>query len=92
MVLSGDLKRVEGMPVTIGQNLFEIAPLDEMVFEIAVPERDYAHVNIGRPLTIVLDTYPDKNLERKARKVISSLRGMGYRHRICGRDECRKRR
>ena len=33
IVLHGDQKRAEGMPVTIGQNLFEVAPLDKMVVD-----------------------------------------------------------
>ncbi len=61
IVISGDLKKVEGMPLTVGQNLFEVAPLDEMIVEIAIPEADIAYVESGREVTIVLDAYPRKD-------------------------------
>ena len=31
LVISGDLKRAEGVRLTVGQTLFEVAPLDEMI-------------------------------------------------------------
>ncbi len=60
MVLQGDQKRAEGMPVSMGQKLFEIAPLDAMVFEIAIPERDYTHVAPGHQVVVQLDAYRDR--------------------------------
>lgn len=58
VVVSGDLKRSEGMPLTTGQNLFEIAPLDEMVVEVAVSAADIAYIRSGMPVTIRLDGAP----------------------------------
>ena len=46
IVLRGDQKRAEGMPVTLGQNLFEVAPLDKMVVEVAIPERDFTQAKV----------------------------------------------
>lgn len=60
IVLQGDQKRAEGMPVSLGQKLFEIAPLEVMVFEIAIPERDYAHVAPGQQVVVQLDAYRDR--------------------------------
>ena len=40
MVVSGDLKDAEGMPLKVGEVLFEVAPLDTMIVELAVPEDD----------------------------------------------------
>ncbi len=48
IVLRGDQKRAEGMPVTLGQNLFEVAPLDKMVVEVAIPERDITEAKAGQ--------------------------------------------
>lgn len=59
IVLSGDLKRAEGSPVTRGQVLFEVAPLDSMDVELAVPERDIAFVQTGMAVTVRFTAYPD---------------------------------
>ena len=37
-IIAGDLRRAEGQPVQQGQILFEVAPLDEMLVEIDVPD------------------------------------------------------
>jgi multidrug efflux pump subunit AcrA (membrane-fusion protein) len=58
IVISGDLKKAEGVPLTVGQTLFEIAPLDRMVVEIAVPEDDVRHVNVGLDVEVVFDAFP----------------------------------
>ena len=58
VVVSGDLEDAVGMPLQIGQTLFEIAPLDEMVVEVAIAEDDFAYVRSGMPVKIRLDAYP----------------------------------
>jgi multidrug efflux pump subunit AcrA (membrane-fusion protein) len=58
IVISGDLKKAEGVPLTVGQTLFEIAPLHEMIVEIAVPEDDVRHVEVGHTVQVVLDAFP----------------------------------
>jgi RND family efflux transporter MFP subunit len=63
IVLRGDQKRAEGMPVTLGQNLFEVAPLDKMVVEAAIPERDFPYVQVGQKVQVKLDAYPGRTLE-----------------------------
>ena len=63
IVLRGDQKRAEGMPVTIGQNLFEVAPLDKMVVEVAIPERDFTEAKAGQKVTVKLDAYPGQPLD-----------------------------
>jgi len=63
IVLRGDQKRAEGMPVTLGQNLFEVAPLDKMVVEVAIPERDFPHVAVGQQVQVKLDAYPGQTIE-----------------------------
>ncbi|QDV68267.1 HlyD family secretion protein [Rosistilla carotiformis] len=55
IVISGDLKRAEGIPLQVGENLYEIAPLNRLVAEIAIPESDVSNVQIGMPTTIRLD-------------------------------------
>jgi hypothetical protein len=63
IVISGDLKKAEGVPLTVGQTLFEIAPLDRMIVEIAVPEEDVRHVRTGQTVDIVLDAFPRERFQ-----------------------------
>ncbi len=60
VVISGDLRKAEGAPLSTGQTLFEIAPLAEMVIEIGIPEDDIGHVTIGQPIEAVLNALPDR--------------------------------
>jgi len=69
IVASGDLERTEGAPLTIGQTLFEIAPLDTMIVEVAVPDDDIALITSGRPIEIRLDAYPGQTWSIAAVKI-----------------------
>lgn len=59
VVVSGDLKQSEGMPMSRGDSLFEIAPLGRMVVEIAIPEVDIAHVTQGMPVSLYVHARPN---------------------------------
>ncbi|WP_197442810.1 efflux RND transporter periplasmic adaptor subunit [Lignipirellula cremea] len=61
IVASGDLERAEGAPLTMGQSLFEIAPLETMIVEVAIPDDQIASVIEGQPLDIRLDSYPGQS-------------------------------
>jgi biotin carboxyl carrier protein len=58
VVVSGDHEDAEGMPLEVGQPLFEVAPLDEMVVELGLAEDDFAYIRSGMPVTIRLDAFP----------------------------------
>lgn len=58
IVVSGDLERAEGAPLTVGQTLFEIGPLDQMILEVAVPDADIGLVEAGQPVRVRLDAFP----------------------------------
>jgi multidrug efflux pump subunit AcrA (membrane-fusion protein) len=58
IVVSGDLERSEGAPVTAGQAMYEIAPLDRMIVEIEVRDEDVAHVEVGQTVAVKLEAYP----------------------------------
>lgn len=58
IVVSGDLKKSEGSPLTVGQALFEIAPLDSMVVELAIAASDITYVRPGMTVTFRLDSSP----------------------------------
>lgn len=55
-VLTGNLERSEGVPVTTGQKLFEIAPLERMLVEIAIPETEVRHVDQGATVKLRLES------------------------------------
>jgi multidrug efflux pump subunit AcrA (membrane-fusion protein) len=55
VVLAGDLRRDEGRPVQQGQVLFEVAPLEEMIVEVEVPDREISRVRAGMPVTFRLE-------------------------------------
>jgi len=58
VVISGDLERSEGVPVTVGQSLYEVSPLAEMVSEVAIPDDEVHHVAPGMKVEIALEAYP----------------------------------
>jgi len=56
-VIGGDLKRTEGAPLTVGQVLYEIAPLDQMIVEVAIADDDIALVVVGQSVSIRFDAH-----------------------------------
>ncbi len=58
IVVSGDLDRKTGGPITRGQVLFEVAPLQQMLAEVAVPAEDISFVSPGMPLSLSIDGVP----------------------------------
>lgn len=58
LVIAGDLEKSEGVPLETGQTLFEIAPLDQMLVEVSIPEADIAYVESGQIVSIKLDAFP----------------------------------
>jgi multidrug efflux pump subunit AcrA (membrane-fusion protein)/DNA-binding FrmR family transcriptional regulator len=69
MVVSGDLKDAEGMPLQVGEVLFEVAPLDVMIVELAVPEDDMTFVRSGMPVRITFDAFPFRPYETRIERV-----------------------
>ena len=58
IVVAGDLERAEGAPLVVGQTLFEIAPLGQMVVEVAIADADVSFVRESQPITVRFDAYP----------------------------------
>ncbi|MHB8974747.1 MAG: efflux RND transporter periplasmic adaptor subunit [Pirellulaceae bacterium] len=69
MVVSRDLKDAEGMPLKVGEVLFEVAPLETMVVELAVPEDAVTFVRDGMPVAITLDAFPMHRYEAQVGRV-----------------------
>jgi multidrug resistance efflux pump len=57
-VISGDLKRTEGAPLSTGQVLYEIAPLNAMTVEVAIDDDEIAHVAVGQTVSVQFDACP----------------------------------
>ncbi|RFC49496.1 MAG: Multidrug efflux pump subunit AcrA (membrane-fusion protein) [Verrucomicrobia bacterium] len=55
-LISGNLERSEGVPVTTGQKLFDIAPIDRLEVEIAVPDSEVAQVVSGQNVRFRLES------------------------------------
>jgi len=55
-ILAGDLERSEGVPVQVGQKLFEIAPAGAMRVELAVPDSEIGRVEKDQAVTVRLQS------------------------------------
>jgi hypothetical protein len=55
IVLSGDWNQAMGMPLRVGQTLFEIAPLDRMRIEVDIAEEDIPWVAEGATVDLWFD-------------------------------------
>ena len=69
LVLAGDLRKAEGMPLKIGQTLFEIAPPGGMIIEAAVPEESLPYVTPGQRVTVRLESLPGRSLTGQLTKI-----------------------
>jgi len=61
VVISGDLQRVEGAPVTTGQTLLEVAPMDKVIVEVAVEESNIAYLCDAAATSVRLDAFPGRS-------------------------------
>lgn len=55
-LISGNLERSEGVPVSTGQKLFDIAPIDRLEVEIAVPDSEVTQVSPGQEVYFRLES------------------------------------
>jgi len=55
VIVAGDLRRAEGQPIAQGQVLFEVAPLDELIVEIDIPDSEVRHVRPRQPVEYRID-------------------------------------
>jgi multidrug resistance efflux pump len=59
-VLTGDLTKMIGGPVRMGQTLFELAPLDAMRAELLVPEDQIADVHVAMMGSLATASRPEE--------------------------------
>ncbi|GAA5511067.1 efflux RND transporter periplasmic adaptor subunit [Novipirellula caenicola] len=69
IVVSGDHHESVGAPLQQGDTLFEIAPLGEMMVEVAVDEREFPYVDSGMPVQVTLHALPGHPVEGKIQRV-----------------------
>jgi len=70
VVVSGDLSQSLGAPVTTGQTLFEIAPLDSYRVVIEVDEHDVADIDVGKPGELVMAALPRTPFSLSVHRVV----------------------
>ncbi len=69
IIVAGDHEDSEGVPLETGQSLFEVAPLDQMLIEVAIPEDDFRHVKPGMSFSLVLDSMPSETVDATIQKI-----------------------
>jgi RND family efflux transporter MFP subunit len=69
MILKGDLEDAEGAPVQAGQALFEVAPLNPIKIDLAIPEEDLPNVQSGMSVTAQLDGYRAEKVSGEITKI-----------------------
>ena len=72
VVISGDLEKDQGAPLRKGQVLFEIAPTQQMVAEIEIPDEDITYVKPGQEASIRLNARPDVKIHGILQRVYPS--------------------
>lgn len=70
VILSEDLKRAQGLPVRIGQSLFEVAPLDKMRLELRVPADQISQIQTGQTVTVGLVSQSTGAITSKIEQVL----------------------
>lgn len=68
-LLTGDLERSEGVPVTLGQKLFDVAPIEILRLEVSVPDSEIRWVKGDMKVNFRLEALPHKRFEAVVEKV-----------------------
>lgn len=69
IIIEGDLSQSLGTPVTRGDVLFKVAPLDDYRIVLQVNEKDIAPVEPGQSGKLILASMPGRKLDLKIEKV-----------------------
>lgn len=59
MIISDDQHKAQGARMSMGQVLFEVAPLDRMTVELGIPDHEITHVERGQTVKFRLKGHPD---------------------------------
>lgn len=71
VVIEGDLSQRLGTPVSRGDELFKVAPLDDYRVILRVDERDIVEIAGGESGSLVLASMPDRRFDLKIERVTS---------------------
>ncbi|MEM7476774.1 MAG: efflux RND transporter periplasmic adaptor subunit [Planctomycetota bacterium] len=58
VVVAGDLEDAIGMPLSMGDSMFEIAPLDTFIVEVQIPEDDIRYIELGMGIHVRFAAIP----------------------------------
>lgn len=84
VVILGDLRRAEGVPVSKGQVLFEVAPMDKMMAEIEIDADDISHVEEGMPAVLRIDSLPGRTWRGRVSRINPQSEARGGRNVFVG--------
>lgn len=81
IVIEGDLSQLLGTPVTRGDTLFKVAPLDDYRIVLNVNEQDIEPIEPGQTGKLILASMPQRQLELRVEKVTPvSTAGQGQNY------------
>lgn len=68
-IVAGNLERSKGSTLKTGQNLFEVAPVANMLAEIAIPEEQLSYVKAGMNVRLTLDSHAGASLHTELQSI-----------------------
>lgn len=71
IIVSGDLEKAEGAPLEIGQQLFEVGPLEQMLIELHIPETEIKYVRPEMHVKVRLSAFPFRTWKGTIKRIHS---------------------
>lgn len=68
-IVQGDLVELMGAPVEIGNNLFEVAGLADLLVQVEIPEYQYRFARPGQVVRLYLEAFPYEVFEGKIERL-----------------------
>lgn len=68
-IVQGDLVELMGAPVEIGNNLFEVAGLADLLVQVEIPEYQYRFARPGQVVRLYLEAFPSEIFEGKIERL-----------------------
>ena len=69
IVIAGDWKNSNGMPLETGQSMFEIAPLEKLSVDVFLPEDDVPYAAVGQDVWLKFDAYPFESFSASLKRI-----------------------
>ena len=70
VVISGDLSQSLGTPIELGQELFEVAPLENYRVLLETPERDIGKIAEGQSGHLVISAFPNRTFDFEVSQIV----------------------